>query len=135
MSEKHPEFVVLEGIKEGNRFYSTHDPDRDETKLLNGEVAYKILGYANTTEEAHKILGYTDPLKKSLVGYTMKLATGVYKCAWCETTLMPKVDRYPHSSGWEVQEYRDLQWLSTRCPKCGYDWSLEKLGPEFSRHE
>ena len=48
-------FVVLKGIKEGNKFFTSHD-GTDPTKLANGEVAYEVLGFANTVEEAQKIL-------------------------------------------------------------------------------
>jgi hypothetical protein len=53
-----PEYVILEGIKEGNRFYTSHTEGTDETKLANGKVAYKIIGYANTDEEAQRMCGH-----------------------------------------------------------------------------
>lgn len=51
------EFVCLEGIKYGNRFFSTHTPGSDPTKLANGETAYKVLGFANTMLEAQQLIG------------------------------------------------------------------------------
>ena len=45
-------FVILEGIEEGNRFFSTHTPGEDETRLADGTLAYRILGYADTIAEA-----------------------------------------------------------------------------------
>ena len=51
-----PMFAVFEGLKEGNRFYSTNCPEEDQTKLADGTVAYKIIGYANTHEEALAII-------------------------------------------------------------------------------
>ena len=45
-------FVLLRSIKYGNRFFTTHDPNDDPTLLGTGEVAYDILGYASTVEEA-----------------------------------------------------------------------------------
>ena len=52
VASKHPKYVLLEGIEERNRFFSPHNPNRDETKLDDGTVAYNILGYTNTIEEA-----------------------------------------------------------------------------------
>lgn len=49
-------FVVLEGIKNGNRFYSTNVPGEDQTKSATGETWYRVLGYADTSEEAQAIL-------------------------------------------------------------------------------
>lgn len=52
-TDKSP-FVILRGIKEGNRFFSCNDGS-DPTKLTDGTVAYTILGYADTVEEAQII--------------------------------------------------------------------------------
>ncbi len=49
-------YVCLEGLKEGNRFFTTNTPGEDPTKLFDGTVAYKVLGYADTVEGAQKIL-------------------------------------------------------------------------------
>ena len=52
-------YVVLKGILEGNyvcRFYTTNS--KDPEYLANGKKAYKIIGYADSSEEALKILGY-----------------------------------------------------------------------------
>lgn len=50
---KH-QFVILRGIERGNRFFTTNHirPER----IWNGEVAYEILGYADTVGEAQKKL-------------------------------------------------------------------------------
>ncbi|MHC1624664.1 MAG: hypothetical protein ACXQS2_01500 [Methermicoccaceae archaeon] len=37
------------------------------------------------------------------------------------------VHHYPHSGGWEVEGFRERQWLYVICPKCGYSWSWWKL--------
>jgi len=50
-------YIVLEGIERGNRFYTTNAPNYDHTKLLDGTVAYKILGYADSGDDARKIIG------------------------------------------------------------------------------
>jgi len=46
-----PEFVILEGIEEKNRFFTTNTAE-DPTRLNNGIVAYEVVGYADTVEEA-----------------------------------------------------------------------------------
>jgi hypothetical protein len=53
-----PKYVALEGLKEGNRFYTSYDPDKDPTKLNTGEVAYKVLGFADTDREAKRLVGW-----------------------------------------------------------------------------
>jgi hypothetical protein len=52
---KTAKFVSLEGIDIGNRFWTGNNPDEDPTKLYDGTVAYRVLGYANTPEDAIKI--------------------------------------------------------------------------------
>lgn len=49
-------YVILRGIAWGNRFFSTHNPDGDERYLVTGELAYDILGYAETVYDAQKFL-------------------------------------------------------------------------------
>ena len=49
-------FVCLEGIEHGNRFMSLHRLGNDPTKSAKGETWYRILGYADTHEEAMNIL-------------------------------------------------------------------------------
>lgn len=73
----------------------------------------------------------------------------VDECRFDGTKLPERVDYYPHGGGWPVAdatlEGADMDpgqravmreegwdpkkwWLSLRCPKCQYDWSLCKLG-------
>lgn len=54
--DKKKKFVVLEGIEHKNCFYTTNDPDYDHRRLINGEIAYNILGYTNTSDEALSII-------------------------------------------------------------------------------
>ena len=49
-------------------------------------------------------------------------------CQWDGRGLPAKVDVYDHSDGWYVDGFDKKQWLSVQCPKCHYDWSLNKLG-------
>ena len=37
-----------------------------------------------------------------------------------------------HSEGWEIEG--ELCWLYITCPKCGYGWSLWKLGVKRERY-
>lgn len=50
------QFVVLEGITHGNRFYSCNSKDGDPTKLKDGKVAYRVIGYADTPDDALAII-------------------------------------------------------------------------------
>lgn len=55
MSDKNSKFVVLEGLEHGNVFYTHNDPNKPESEKVksgNGDVWYKIVGYADTSEEA-----------------------------------------------------------------------------------
>jgi hypothetical protein len=51
-------YVVLEGLEHGNQFFTGHTEGKDPTKLFDGTVAYKVLGYTDTVEEAQRILGF-----------------------------------------------------------------------------
>ena len=50
------------------------------------------------------------------------------RCRWCNALLPGTVDIYEHESGWYVKDLDKKQWLSLKCIKCDYDWSLNKLG-------
>lgn len=50
------QFVLLEGIKHGNRFISSYTPGEDPTKSAAGETWYRVLGYASSVEEAQRKL-------------------------------------------------------------------------------
>ena len=57
--EKKMKFVLLEGIKEHNRFFSTYTEGEDASKLEDGTIAYIVLGYADSMEEAQiKLFGH-----------------------------------------------------------------------------
>lgn len=48
-----------------------------------------------------------------------------------ETNLKDEPIRaYPHSDGWKIQGLPGSWWLFIKCPSCGYDWSIWKLGVE-----
>jgi len=67
-------YVCLEGIEQGNRFFTTNSVNPE--KLLTGEVAYKILGYANTSLEAQEILypsETTEEKRLRIKNYMMKM--------------------------------------------------------------
>lgn len=50
------------------------------------------------------------------------------KCRWCGADLPANIQFYPHPNGWDVVGYQHKLWLYVRCPRCGYDWALWKLG-------
>ena len=59
-TNKHPtklmRYVLLEGVKQGQRFFTAHNPHIDPTKL-HGETCYRVIGYAESIDEAqHKLL-------------------------------------------------------------------------------
>jgi hypothetical protein len=52
-------YIILEGLEEGNRFFTTNDPQQTEDeqcRLEDGTLAYRVVGYANTSFEAARIL-------------------------------------------------------------------------------
>jgi hypothetical protein len=50
-------FVILKGLKEGNRFFSSFKMgDFNPTKLSDGTVAYCVLGYCETIAKAQMFL-------------------------------------------------------------------------------
>lgn len=49
-------YIILRGIDAGNRFFTTNTPGRDQTRLASGEVAYEVLGFANSIREAQIFL-------------------------------------------------------------------------------
>lgn len=55
-------YIILRGIERGNVFFTMYNPDDDydRTKLVDGTVAYEIVGYAATIREAQiKIYGHS----------------------------------------------------------------------------
>lgn len=60
-------------------------------------------------------------------------------CKWCrrknyETKEVTKVllenepiEHYEHSGGYEVEGFAKKLWLYVTCPRCQYQWSLEKI--------
>jgi hypothetical protein len=60
----------------------------------------------------------------------------IKRCRWCDTPLpIQDIDHYPHQYGWTVRGFDEKQWLSVRCPKCRYEWSLWKLGVPREKEE
>jgi hypothetical protein len=57
----------------------------------------------------------------------LKLCT-INKCKWDGALLNSNIDHYQHNGGWMLSNFSQKQWLSRHCSKCGYDWSLNKLG-------
>lgn len=51
-------FVILEHLclpDRGFRFFSTNS-ETDPTRIMSGEVAYKIVGYSDTVEDAQSMI-------------------------------------------------------------------------------
>lgn len=76
MASKNSPYVVYRGLEQGNKFYSTNtvsEPESEKVKLNDGTVAYEILGYADTPEEARVIIwGRKEPSLSTLVRQNMK---------------------------------------------------------------
>lgn len=52
---KNAKYVLLEGLQLGNKFFSSISSNKTEdsvVRLNSGEIAYKIIGYANTVKDA-----------------------------------------------------------------------------------
>lgn len=67
-------FVCLEGLKHKNRFYTSNHTEPE--KIHNGEIAYKVLGFANTPEEAQEILYPNETIQDKqlrMKNYMMKM--------------------------------------------------------------
>lgn len=82
-----PGFVCLEGLKEGNQFYTSYSLGDEPGKLGNGEVAYKVLGYADSSEEALGVLGYGKSVeedRKRIADYLYKTGMGMFDRGTCE---------------------------------------------------
>jgi hypothetical protein len=45
-------YALFKGIQMGNIFFSANSPGEDMTKLADGTLAYEIIGYADSSEEA-----------------------------------------------------------------------------------
>ena len=50
------------------------------------------------------------------------------ECGWDREPLKKTLNAYEHDYGWSVVGYAHKLWLSRQCGKCGYEWSLHKLG-------
>lgn len=80
---------------------------------------------------------------KTMQEYQAKLLELNPCCRWCHVRLSHEVIRsYKHPGGFKVLEVKDVwnqdvhnmtnivrkRWLYVKCPSCGYDWALWKLG-------
>jgi hypothetical protein len=75
--------------------------------------------------------GEPDP-KNSLTLAELFVMLKDAKCRWDDTPLCNNgqvvIDAYEHDNGWSVDNYVHKLWLSVKCPKCHYEWSIWKLG-------
>lgn len=54
------------------------------------------------------------------------------ECKDCGTPFRGSLGHYPHAGGWAVAGFEERLWLYLTCARCGYGWSLWKLGIERS---
>lgn len=57
--DKFKKYVILRGIKLGNTFYSSNDPnesEEDKCKMYTGETVYTIVGYVNSSDAAEMVI-------------------------------------------------------------------------------
>jgi hypothetical protein len=47
-------YVILQGLNEGNIFFREHCAEEDPTRNAMGIIAHKVLGFADTIEQAQK---------------------------------------------------------------------------------
>lgn len=71
--------------------------------------------------------GAVDPLQQNDPATYLGLIKGK-RCCWDYSILATTLNAYEHDGGWSVRGYKHKLWLSVKCLKCGYDWSLNKLG-------
>lgn len=61
VTKETAQYIVLEGVtasNEGQRFYTSNDPQMDQTRGETGGVWYRVVGYANTDDEARDIISH-----------------------------------------------------------------------------
>ena len=66
---------------------------------------------------------------KSLGDYEAEIE--IHKCMLCGSPLDTRSENmkmFPNPGGWCVNGYDVKQWIYIVCDRCGYQWSLQKLG-------
>lgn len=79
-------------------------------------------------EEVHHLTEAEEAKAHSAADALAQQATSDLCVSCGETVPLDTVDAYTHEYGWFLVPGLQRQWLSIRCPHCGYDISLEKLG-------
>lgn len=77
------EFVVLEGLKEGNRFFTSFD-GKDPTRLRSGEVAYKVILFTNSIEDAQVTCRKGKSEEEYLSDYLFRTGRGLFAKDVCD---------------------------------------------------
>jgi len=54
--DQSKKFVILEVIESGYQLHILNKPNKDFTKNENGKTIYKVLGYADTSEEMNNYI-------------------------------------------------------------------------------
>lgn len=87
-------------------------------------------------QERGLITREANDVEKFSLAYYERLV-GPQRCKTCGGPLGP-IQCYPHQSGWPVKGSDEKLWLYKTCARCGYQWSLLKLGvprPGDENHE
>lgn len=79
-----------------------HEPDPSYEKVLDPGTAQKFKDQFDP-EKTHCLCGF--PLMNEPILYYV-----------------------PHESGWAIPQETEKVWLYVKCPKCGYDMAIWKLG-------
>lgn len=78
-----------------------------------------------------KEAGIKNKLKKMTIEQYQTSFDRITKCRFCGNSFKDHKIKgldYDHSNGYKVDGFINKKWLYITCSKCGYDWSLKKLG-------
>lgn len=56
LTDSSKPLVCLEGLQQGNRFFTSNTQGSDPTKSDEGETWYKVLAYCDTAKEAQSVI-------------------------------------------------------------------------------
>lgn len=57
MADRDKKYILLQNKEHPfMKFFTTNNPGIDQTTLVCGTIAYRVLGYADTIEEAQQML-------------------------------------------------------------------------------
>jgi len=76
-------YVVLEGLEEGNRFFTSFD-GRDPAVLNSGEVVYKVILFANSVLAAQAVCRKGMSSEKCMSDYLFRTGRGLFSKDDCD---------------------------------------------------